>query len=126
LQVIDNILDLQLRYRWKPGLILADRCIYDTLVDLAVDTGLDGLIVDRLGPWLVRRLPRPHLAILLDRSPRLVLQDRPDALLDRHFARRRALYERLAARFGLAIVRNDGPPETTLAAILQLIAAGEP
>ena len=79
------------------GVILADRCIYDTLVDLAVDTGLDDVVFGPLGHWLARRLPAPHLAVVLNRPVAAIRADRPDVLLDRNFARRRALYRRLAA-----------------------------
>ena len=46
-------------------------------------------------------LPRPRLVLLVSRPARLVRESRPDALLDRNFARRRTLYERVAARFGI-------------------------
>jgi hypothetical protein len=39
---------------------------------------------------------------------------RPDALLDRHFARRRALYRRLAREFSLPVVRNTGTADAFL------------
>jgi hypothetical protein len=39
---------------------------------------------------------------------------RPDALLDRHFARRRALYQRLARDFALPVLEDDGTPEAIL------------
>ena len=41
LQVLDQALDLLLRYRlpWRRELVVGDRCVLDTLVDLAVDTG---------------------------------------------------------------------------------------
>ena len=67
--MVDSVLDSWWRYHRRPDrrLILADRCIYDTLVDLAVDTGLDDVVFGRLGHWLVRRLPAPHLAVVLNR-----------------------------------------------------------
>lgn len=126
LQVLDNAVDILVRYRLRPGAgpILGDRCVLDTLVDLAVDTGMDDLVVERLGPPLAALLPRPRLVVLVSRSPRLVGRDRPDALLDRDFARRRALYRRLAARFALPVVENDGTPEAAAAEILRLAAEG--
>ncbi|HET6467552.1 MAG TPA: hypothetical protein VFG43_04150, partial [Geminicoccaceae bacterium] len=122
LQATDNLLDILARYRLRRRrrLIVGDRCVYDTLVDLCVDTGLDELVLDRIGPWLVRLLPSPHLVVVLDRSPRLIQGQRPDALLDRNFARRRALYARLAARYGLPVIANDGAVEDTLARIVRL------
>jgi hypothetical protein len=110
LQVVDSVLDCWWRYRrgHDRRVVLADRCVYDTLVDLAVDTGLDDVLFGRLGRWLVSRLPRPHLAVVIERPVAAVRRDRPDVLLDRHFARRRALYRRLAAEFRLPTLANDG------------------
>ena len=83
-------------------MVLADRCIYDTLVDLAVDTGLDDVVLGPLGHWLVRLLPAPRLVVVLDRPVAAIRATRPDVLLDRNFARRRALYQRLAREFAPA------------------------
>lgn len=121
LQAFDAALDAGLRYR-GPGLILADRCLLDTLVDLAVDTGLDELIMDRLAPRLKCFLPRPALAIVMTRSPGRIATARPDAIADRHFARRRALYGRLARQLGLPVIANDGSVDDAVDAILAVIA----
>ncbi len=131
LQTVDQVLDILGRYhlprllpRWlggRPEPVLGDRCVYDTLVDLAVDTGLDDLVIDSIGPRLVRLLPRPNLVVLVDRHPLRIQEQRADALLDRHFHRRRALYRRLAARFALPVVDNNGPVVRTLAAVEALI-----
>ena len=133
LQTIDQLLDITCRYhlpRFLPRFlggsgapVLGDRCVYDTLVDLAVDTGLDDLVIDGIGPWLVGLLPRPHLVILVDRHPLRIQEQRADALLDRHFHHRRQLYRRLARRFGLPIVDNNGPVARTLEAVQVLIDA---
>ncbi len=96
----------------------------DTLVDLAIDTGLDDLVLDRLGPRLTALLPGPRLVVLVSRSPRLIRESRPDALLDRNFARRRALYRRLAEAYGIPVVENDGPPKAALDQILRLARGG--
>ena len=125
LQVADLVLDRWWRYR--PGrdrrVILADRCVYDTLVDLAVDTGLDRLVLGRLGRWLVGRLPQPHLAVVLSRPVAAIRADRPEVLVDRNFARRRALYRRLADEFGLPILENDAPPAQVLDRLERLAAS---
>jgi hypothetical protein len=124
LQVVDNVLDILCRYRLRPGLIVGYRCVLDTLVDLAIDTGLDDLVLDRLGPRLAALLPGPRLVVLVSRSPRLIRESRPDALLDRNFARRRALYRCLAEAYGIPVVENDGPPEAVVDQILRLARGG--
>ena len=80
-------------------------------------------MIDRIGPLLLRLLPRPRLAVLVSRPAALIRESRPDALLDRNFARRRALYERLAARFGIPVLDNAGSPEAALAELHRLASA---
>ncbi|MDW8340599.1 MAG: glycosyltransferase [Geminicoccaceae bacterium] len=123
LQAVDLALDVRLRFRGRT-LLLADRCCLDTLVDLCVDTGLEDLVFGRLGPRILRLLPRPAAAVVIERDPALIAESRPDALADRHFARRRALYRRLAETLGIPVVSNDGPIEHTIETILALLAQG--
>ncbi|MCS6778800.1 MAG: glycosyltransferase [Geminicoccaceae bacterium] len=124
LQLLDTIVDTILRFRHGRAIILSDRCLLDTLVDWCVDTGLDELVLDRLGPRLLRLLPAPAAAVVLVRHPGLIAAGRPDAVADKNFARRRALYLRLAARYRLPIIENDGPIEQTVEAILEAVRAG--
>ena len=128
LQVIDNLLDIWWRYHRSPDrrVVLADRCIYDTLVDLAVDTGLDDVVFGWLGHRFVRLLPSPRLAVVLDRPVAAIRTTRPDVLLDRNFARRRTLYQRLAREFALPVLVNDGPPDAVLERLEQLASGALP
>ena len=121
----DLVLDILIRFRLRRrGTIVADRCAIDSLVDLAVDTGLDEVVLDRLGPRILRLLPQPLLAVVVERSPALIAEQRPDALADRHFARRRALYRQLAARLGLPVVRNDTSLNAAVGELSRLLATG--
>ena len=124
LQAVDLVLDGWWRYHrgYDRRLILADRCVYDTLVDLAVDTGLDDFVFGRFGRWLVRWLPAPHLAVVVNRPVAAIRADRPDVLLDHTFARRRALYRRLADEFRLPVLENDGAADAVLDALERLAA----
>lgn len=128
LQVLDNLLDIWWRYHRSADrrLVVADRCIYDTLVDLAIDTGLDDVVFGRLGHRLVDLLPAPRLVAVLNRPVAAMRSHRPDVLLDRNFARRRALYQRLAQEFGLPVLENDGPAETVLERLERLGAGARP
>lgn len=116
LQLLDGALDAWWRFGRRPDgrLVLSDRCLYDTLVDLAVDTGLDEVVFGPLGRWLVDRLPRRRLVVVVARPTAEIRRSRPDALLDRSFARRRALYQRLAREFELPVLHNDAAPEAVL------------
>ena len=82
LQIVDNLIDAWWRYHRSADrrVVVADRCIYDTLVDLAVDTGLDDVVFGRLGQRLVRLLPAPRLVVVLDRPVAAIRATRPDVL----------------------------------------------
>lgn len=124
LQLADCCIDLGLRFRSRVGQVLvADRCALDTLVDLAVDTGLDDLVIDRIAPWLASRLPAPWVAVVVERPVAAIAVERPDALVDRHFARRRMLYRRLAQRLCLPLIHNGSTIDAAVAAIHEAIAA---
>lgn len=124
LQTVDLALDIAIRFRLRRrGTIVADRCALDSLVDIAVDTGLDDVVCDRLAPRLVRMLPQPCLAVVVERPPAQIAAQRPDAMADRHFARRRALYARLAQRLRLPVLRNDGSLDAALSELSRLVAA---
>jgi glycosyltransferase involved in cell wall biosynthesis/thymidylate kinase len=124
LQTVDLALDIAIRFRLRRrGTIVADRCALDSLVDIAVDTGLDDVVLDRLAPRLVRLLPQPLLAVVVERPAAQIAAQRPDAMADRHFARRRALYARLAERLRLPVLRNDASLEAAIGELSRLVAA---
>lgn len=127
LQVLDNLFDIWWRYHRSADqrVVVADRCVYDTLVDLAIDTGLDDVVFGPLGHRLVAMLPAPRLVVVLNRPVAAMRIHRPDVLLDRNFARRRALYQRLAQEFRLPVLENDGPVDMVLDH-LERLAAGTP
>ena len=104
LQVLDNLFDIWWRYHRSADrrVVVADRCIYDTLVDLAIDTGLDDVVFGPLGHRLVDLLPAPRLVAVLNRPVAAMRNHRPDVLLDRNFARRRALFFLVMTTFSLA------------------------
>lgn len=125
LQTVDQLLDLTFRYRLRgdQNPIVGDRCVLDTLVDLAVDTGRDRLVLERIGPRLMRLLPSPRCLFVVRRDVAAIAASRPDALADRHFARRRALYERSARLYRLPVIDNDDDPAVVVERILDVARA---
>ncbi len=124
LQLVDDLIDRRLRYRGHVP-ILADRCVLDTVVDLAIDTGLDDLLIDDLAPWLFKRLPPPALVCVVERHPTRIGRDCPSALHDRNFGRRQGLYRRLAERLDLPVIDNNGAIGTALDAILARLVTND-
>ena len=126
LQVIDNLLDIWWRYHRSPDrrVVLADRCIYDTLVDLAVDTGLDDVVLGRLGHWLVRLLPAPRLAVVARPAgggdPRRPGRTCSSTATSPAGGRSTSAWR---GEFALPVLVNDGPPDAVLDR-LERLAAG--
>ncbi len=121
LQTLDQILDILFRFRLRRGLLVADRCVYDTLVDLALDSGRPDYVFRRIAPLLLALLPEPRLVVLLRRPPSLVARDRPDALIDGRDGARRLLYERLARECDLPVVETAGTVADALRALTELL-----
>ena len=78
--------------------VVADRYVYDTLVDLSLALGCapDDLLSD----FLLRLFPRPDLVILLDLSPKTCAARKGDETLEGALAERRAQYLRLGGTLG--------------------------
>lgn len=110
LQKCDMWLDIALRYRprLRHELILGDRCPLDTLVDLAIDTGMDNTIFGDYGSRVMRWLPQPALVVMVTRNTDNARSSRPDIVADPFYERRMQLYERLARTFNLPVLQNDG------------------
>ena len=121
LQTLDQILDILLRFRLRRGLLLADRSVYDTIVDLALDSGRPDFVFRRIAPLLLALLPEPRLVALVTRPAALVARDRPDVLLDGRDRARRLLYERLAREHDLPVIDNAGSLGETLRGLRGLL-----
>lgn len=103
------------RHRW----VLADRFIPDTLVDLQIATGNHELANEPAGRALLRLLPENTITAVLQ-APRDVLhQRRPLHADDPTVETRRALYRRLATRFGWTLVDATQSPNEIAETILE-------
>jgi len=118
LQWIDNAFDIWLRYRFlRTSVIVGDRCVIDTLVDLAIDTGKEDFVFGAYGRSLIAMLPKPFKIFVIERDQLHIKRDRPDALFDRNHSDRQRLYRRLARDFDFQFLENNGE----MAAILKAI-----
>ncbi len=110
LQQCDMWLDIALRYRprLRKAMVLGDRCPLDTLVDVAVDTGMDDHVFGSYGRAVMRWLPQPALIVMVTRNADDARASRPDIAADPFYQRRVLLYERLARTFDLPVLQNDG------------------
>jgi len=123
LQKCDMRLDMELRYRpqlSQQDMILGDRCPLDTLVDLAIDTGMEDKILGNYGKQIFAALPQPALIVMVTRDAEATRKSRPDIAADPNYARRATLYNKLAAGFGLPVLHNNGTIEQSLSQLCEI------
>ena len=95
--------------------IVADRYVYDTLVDLALALGCPP--EDLLGDLLLGLFPRPDLVILMDLAPQTPTAGKGDDALTERLTERRTLYLRLGEALGSKPVDADLSPSRVHAEI---------
>ena len=107
LQWIDQVIDITLRFRTPKNVIVSDRCIVDTLVDLCIDTGRDDFILDKYGKSLMSLMPASTKYMIIFRDKEAVFTSRPDVMADQNYLRRIELYKMVASKFSLRIIDNN-------------------
>jgi len=128
LQYLDNVIARWLILwpnTWSK-VVICDRFIYDTLVDLCIETGMPHLYRTRTGQAFSRLIPRETLVIHLDRDETRILADRPESAKDHLFRRRKELYNKIPSYFGIQTIDNNGLLQETVDKILALIDAPSP
>jgi thymidylate kinase len=109
--------------RWKihPAMIgmkkvlILDRYVYDILVDLIIDTRIDGLSETWLGKRLISLLPKECVVILIVRDEQEIMQVRPECTVDDNFMKRMDLYRKLADQRHFNVIDNDADLNSLLA-----------
>lgn len=101
---------------------VVDRFVFDTMVDLSVDTGQQGLASGWVGRFLRRQLPGQAFTVYLRVPKEIIVRRRPDALWDEDFDRKCALYQELAHTYppDLAL-DNDRGIEAAIENILEAL-----
>jgi len=109
------------RLRKRGVLLVCERGPWDTLVDVAADTGLDGLIEGALGNFYVRQVKNEGVVLLLKRKREAILESRPELIHDYKLGKRLLLYESLAERHDWRIIDNNGSMEETKKQIVKAL-----
>jgi thymidylate kinase len=87
--------------------ILLDRYVYDTLIDIDSAFGAKGAELDRLlASPLVRWFPQPDKVILIEISPEEAIGRKDDIPSIEYLRERHGLYDRVAAALGAARVEG--------------------
>ncbi|UTF49421.1 hypothetical protein NLA06_12730 [Desulfomicrobium sp. ZS1] len=98
----------RIRRRCDDGLVICERCPWDTLVDVTSDTGLAWLPESCLGSAYTLMLPKDTLTIYVSRSRENILTHRPELVHDGKLGLRIDLYSDLARLKGWRVVNNNG------------------
>ena len=88
--------------------MICERGPWDTLVDVAADTGLDWLPGSPLGALYSLLMRRDARVLWVSRSRDNILRTRPELVHDHKLAPRMAVYAQLAARHRWDIIDNNG------------------
>ena len=98
--------------------IVCDRGVFDTLVDVMVDTKKNKLYSQLIGKLYTALLPKSYVVIYLSRDPDKIFEMRPDVFFDRNFNIRVSLYNTCAEFFDWKIVDNNHTETETFKSIL--------
>jgi dTMP kinase len=110
LTVFDLYLSVRFAFRKlarKTRVIILDRYVYDTFIDIDSAFGAGGSELDRLlGSSLLRWFPRPEKVILIEISPGEAMKRKDDIPSIQYLEERHGLYDRVAD--AVEAVRIDG------------------
>lgn len=110
LTVFDLFISMRKAFSKLPGetrVVLMDRYIYDTFIDIDSAFAADGAEVDGLlGSAMIKLFPRPEKVILLEITPEEAMKRKDDIPSDTYLTERHRLYERVAWTVGST--RIDG------------------
>jgi thymidylate kinase len=124
--IFDSVIALIFKL-WLPLLInkkivIVDRFVFDTMVDLAIDTHNSNLPLNWQGILLKKILPPRTLFIYIDVDKDIIFKRRPDIKWDENFSMKMKLYKKVYELYGLGRkVNNNGKLNITLQNILGML-----
>ena len=119
LQWLDQVIDIIFRFKFKKQIIVSDRCIIDTLIDLCIDTELDDFIFGCYGKSLIKLMPMNTVYFVVERNKEVVFDMRPDVQVDKNYDRRVELYNRAAREFSILIINNNSSIDSAVNTICE-------
>lgn len=121
LQWCDQVFDVFYRFRGKKTLIVSDRCVIDTLVDLCVDTGMEDFIFGAYGKTLIRLMPKQTCFFVVERNKSDVFKCRPDVMVDKNYEKRQILYKRAISELNLTLIDNNKSIDSSIKRISEIV-----
>lgn len=107
----------------RAKVVILDRYLYDSLIDIATAFGGGPDEVKRLlGSWRTRVFPKPDRVILLDLDPAVAMRRKDDIPSMDYLEERHVLYRTLAAELGATIIDASQPIDQVAASINNSLA----
>ena len=106
--ILQNLVKVRVAL-WRGDCVLADRYVYDFVVDLAIDLERGSEYVTRRTDFFFRFLPRPAITFLMDVPEEVAMKRKLDVPDVEYLARRRSLYASLASRKDVVTVDGRKP-----------------
>ena len=106
-QWIDQFFEIIFRFKFTKNSIISDRSIFDTLVDLSIDTRKEKFIFGNYAKTLLFFMPRNTHYFVIDRKTILIKKKRKDALIDKNFNRRKKLYKSIVKKYPITFLYNN-------------------
>ncbi len=94
-------------------IVVTDRYVYDTAVEMDASLPSEARWSRAAMQAMLRLAPRPRFRYVLDVAPETARERKTDESWHPHLEQERRSYERLARRFGLRILSNQGSFATT-------------
>ena len=115
LTILDLLISVKKAFSKLPGgtrIVMMDRYIYDTFIDIDTAFGAGGAEVDRLlGSRLIKIFPKPEKVILLEVTPEEAMRRKDDIPSLDYLTERRGLYERVASKVDASKIDGSLPIE---------------
>jgi thymidylate kinase len=96
---------------WTGNVVIADRYVFDGLVDFSLFSGLPVLPAPAALRWLQFLSPRPAVAAILDVDPEEALRRKPEEGGARHLKDARAAFSSLADPYDCLVFPSEWSPE---------------
>jgi len=119
--MISTLLKMYLPVKLFKKCFIADRFVYDTLVDLMISTKNYTLYKDRIGKFFLRMVPKWSTTILLIANENELKKRRIDVLYDKTLSQKIFLYKALAEECNIPLVEADAGKEKVLKEILYIV-----
>ena len=116
-----TLIRLSRAIRQQPEVLIVDRYVMDATIDLAIHTRKERLELDKFSQYLVDRLPKPKLSVVLIPNDATLRARRPDAE-GRELLARVSLYERAARAPGYIVLNAEIRPGTLAEQLVELMA----